>query len=221
MIQGVATGVGFLGTGTILKRSDRDEISGLTTAATIWLTAALVSSLLSGTSGCRFLDVSVVPLHGLDRHLELRGDLSCGETLADERENVAFAVREPIERGPFRFGPACGSQRRQDSLGCFLAHVGLARAHSAHRLHELGGWLILCDVAESTALQGSNGKEAFIMRRQDQHARSRMPAYQSGDEIESVVDPEGQVHDGSRRRRGAPDYSVSEPAPRRLSTACR
>jgi putative Mg2+ transporter-C (MgtC) family protein len=41
VIQGVATGVGFLGAGTILKRTDQEEITGLTTAATIWLTAAL------------------------------------------------------------------------------------------------------------------------------------------------------------------------------------
>lgn len=41
VIQGVATGIGFIGAGTILKRADQQEISGLTTAATIWLTAAL------------------------------------------------------------------------------------------------------------------------------------------------------------------------------------
>jgi putative Mg2+ transporter-C (MgtC) family protein len=41
VIQGIATGVGFLGAGTILKRTDQQEITGLTTAATIWLTAAL------------------------------------------------------------------------------------------------------------------------------------------------------------------------------------
>lgn len=41
IIQGVAAGIGFIGAGTILKRADREEIRGLTTAATIWLTAAL------------------------------------------------------------------------------------------------------------------------------------------------------------------------------------
>jgi putative Mg2+ transporter-C (MgtC) family protein len=41
VIQGIATGIGFLGAGTILKRTDRLEITGLTTAATIWLTAAI------------------------------------------------------------------------------------------------------------------------------------------------------------------------------------
>ena len=41
IIQGVAAGIGFLGAGTILKLADRGEIRGLTTAAGIWLTAAV------------------------------------------------------------------------------------------------------------------------------------------------------------------------------------
>jgi putative Mg2+ transporter-C (MgtC) family protein len=41
IIQGVAAGIGFLGAGTILKVADRGEIRGLTTAAGIWLTAAV------------------------------------------------------------------------------------------------------------------------------------------------------------------------------------
>jgi putative Mg2+ transporter-C (MgtC) family protein len=41
VIQGVATGIGFIGAGTILKRSEAEEVHGLTTAANIWLTAAI------------------------------------------------------------------------------------------------------------------------------------------------------------------------------------
>lgn len=41
IIQGVAAGIGFIGAGTILKLTDREEIKGLTTAASIWLTAAI------------------------------------------------------------------------------------------------------------------------------------------------------------------------------------
>jgi putative Mg2+ transporter-C (MgtC) family protein len=41
IIQGIAAGIGFIGAGTILKRADREEIQGLTTAASIWLTAAV------------------------------------------------------------------------------------------------------------------------------------------------------------------------------------
>jgi putative Mg2+ transporter-C (MgtC) family protein len=40
VIQGIAAGIGFLGAGTILKLSDAHEIRGLTSAASIWLTAA-------------------------------------------------------------------------------------------------------------------------------------------------------------------------------------
>jgi len=41
VIQGIATGIGFIGTGTILKRTDKAEIHGLTTAAGLFMTAAV------------------------------------------------------------------------------------------------------------------------------------------------------------------------------------
>lgn len=41
IIQGIAAGMGFIGAGTILKRADRQEIHGLTTAAGLWLTASI------------------------------------------------------------------------------------------------------------------------------------------------------------------------------------
>ena len=41
IIQGLAAGIGFLGAGSIMKREDASEIHGLTTAAGIWMTAAV------------------------------------------------------------------------------------------------------------------------------------------------------------------------------------
>lgn len=41
VIQGLATGIGFLGAGAILKLEQQRVIKGLTTAAGIWMTAAL------------------------------------------------------------------------------------------------------------------------------------------------------------------------------------
>jgi len=41
VLQGLVAGVGFLGAGTIIKGSSDEEIKGLTTAAGIWLTAAI------------------------------------------------------------------------------------------------------------------------------------------------------------------------------------
>ena len=40
VIQGVVTGVGFLGAGSIIRGADEGTVRGLTTAASIWLAAA-------------------------------------------------------------------------------------------------------------------------------------------------------------------------------------
>jgi putative Mg2+ transporter-C (MgtC) family protein len=48
VMQGIVTGVGFLGAGTILKLSDQREIKGLTTAASIWLTAGVGMAVGAG-----------------------------------------------------------------------------------------------------------------------------------------------------------------------------
>lgn len=41
VVQGIIAGVGFLGAGTILKGDAEGQVKGLTTAAGIWLTAAI------------------------------------------------------------------------------------------------------------------------------------------------------------------------------------
>src|SRR5947209_11767128 len=41
VIQGIAAGIGFLGAGSILKLGGEQEIKGLTTAASVWLTASI------------------------------------------------------------------------------------------------------------------------------------------------------------------------------------
>jgi putative Mg2+ transporter-C (MgtC) family protein len=41
IMQGLIAGIGFLGAGCILKRDQQGEVRGLTTAAGIWLTAAV------------------------------------------------------------------------------------------------------------------------------------------------------------------------------------
>jgi putative Mg2+ transporter-C (MgtC) family protein len=41
IIQGVMTGVGFIGAGVIFRDRQQDDVRNLTTAATVWVTAAL------------------------------------------------------------------------------------------------------------------------------------------------------------------------------------
>ncbi len=58
VIQGLATGIGFLGGGAILKLEGEQQIHGLTTAAGIWLTAAL--GLAAGMGRLAVASIGVV-----------------------------------------------------------------------------------------------------------------------------------------------------------------
>jgi len=57
IIQGVITGIGFLGGGAILKLTAEHEIHGLTTAAGIWMTAAAAAAAGLGQLGIALLGV--------------------------------------------------------------------------------------------------------------------------------------------------------------------
>ena len=41
VLQGVTAGIGFIGAGAILKHHQNDDVKGVTTAASVWLTAAI------------------------------------------------------------------------------------------------------------------------------------------------------------------------------------
>ncbi len=58
VIQGVITGIGFLGAGVILHRAIDSKVHGLTTAATIWVTACL--GILCGLAAWRTTAVAIV-----------------------------------------------------------------------------------------------------------------------------------------------------------------
>ena len=58
VIQGIATGVGFLGAGAILKMKDSHEIHGLTTAAGVWMTAAIGVAIGLGRLGSAALGLA-------------------------------------------------------------------------------------------------------------------------------------------------------------------
>src|SRR5215203_4063126 len=51
VIQGIVTGIGFIGAGTILKVNEQREIQGLTTAAGLWMTAAIGVAVGLGVLG--------------------------------------------------------------------------------------------------------------------------------------------------------------------------
>jgi putative Mg2+ transporter-C (MgtC) family protein len=55
VLQGVTAGIGFLGAGAILKQRDQNDIKGLTTAASVWMTAAIGVSAGMGREGTAVL----------------------------------------------------------------------------------------------------------------------------------------------------------------------
>ena len=75
VIQGIVTGIGFLGAGSILKLDEERDIQGLTTAAGIWMTAAIGVAVGLGSLGVALLStiftLIILSLAGL---LERRDD---------------------------------------------------------------------------------------------------------------------------------------------------
>lgn len=55
VIQGIVTGIGFIGAGSILKLDRQRDIQGLTTAAGIWMTAAVGVAVGLGSLGVALL----------------------------------------------------------------------------------------------------------------------------------------------------------------------
>lgn len=77
VIQGIVTGIGFIGAGTILKLTQEREIQGLTTAAGLWMTAAIGVAVGLGALGlaviATVLTVIVLSLQGVEEALNNRG----------------------------------------------------------------------------------------------------------------------------------------------------
>jgi putative Mg2+ transporter-C (MgtC) family protein len=59
VVQGIATGIGFIGAGAVLKVTEEREIRGLTTAAGVWVTAAVGVAAGLGFAGVAALSVAL------------------------------------------------------------------------------------------------------------------------------------------------------------------
>lgn len=77
IIQGVMAGIGFIGAGAILRHPEHGEVQNLTTAATVWVTAALgiacgLAAWQIVAIGAGLTIVVLVVLHPLDSWIERR-----------------------------------------------------------------------------------------------------------------------------------------------------
>jgi putative Mg2+ transporter-C (MgtC) family protein len=62
VIQGIVAGIGFLGGGTILKSDSGEQISGLTTAASLWVVACLGIACGAGLWGMALVALALALL---------------------------------------------------------------------------------------------------------------------------------------------------------------
>lgn len=90
IIQGVAAGIGFLGAGTIVKLSDTAEVKGLTSAASVWLTASV--GLAAGAGWIWPAVIGVVlgyvilsVIHNIERFVRL-----CAKDAAEKRKHQDY-----------------------------------------------------------------------------------------------------------------------------------
>jgi putative Mg2+ transporter-C (MgtC) family protein len=106
---GILTGVGFIGGGTILKRGDL--VTGVTTAATLWM-ATVIGLCLGGGQldlgiGATVLSALVLwPLKWLDVRIPRR-----------QKATVTLALREGANRSPPDLGPLLGPLRCEADFG--------------------------------------------------------------------------------------------------------
>lgn len=59
VIQGIVTGIGFIGAGSILKLDEERDIQGLTTAAGVWMTAGIGIACGLGTLGLALISTAL------------------------------------------------------------------------------------------------------------------------------------------------------------------
>jgi putative Mg2+ transporter-C (MgtC) family protein len=79
VIQGIMAGISFIGAGVILRDRNKGTVEGLTTAATVWMSAAL--GIACGLAAWTVMGVALalalaalVGLHWLDRAMGLKND---------------------------------------------------------------------------------------------------------------------------------------------------
>ena len=78
VLQGLFAGIGFLGAGAILKLDEKERVTGLTTAASIWATAAIAAAAGLGRETTAVLAtvlayIILAVLLRLERKMETRG----------------------------------------------------------------------------------------------------------------------------------------------------
>lgn len=142
MPHGILTGVGFLGAGVIFR--DGANVQGLTTAATLWLTAALGIVFGTGLVGLATLGTLIalavlIILRLVQRSRMLTVPVVLDLTLPDHAEMTEAALRELLLAEGVVAGPM--THERDFDKGCRRYGMQLRREHGVIDLDALGARL--------------------------------------------------------------------------------
>lgn len=92
VIQGIVTGIGFIGAGSILKLNEERDIQGLTTAAGVWMASAIGVAVGLGALGLAILATILTLII-----LTLAGIVEFRINRQQMREDKPTARRDSIE----------------------------------------------------------------------------------------------------------------------------
>jgi putative Mg2+ transporter-C (MgtC) family protein len=92
VIQGIVTGIGFIGAGSILKLNEERDVKGLTTAASVWMTAAIGVAVGLGSLGVAMLSTLLtVIILALAKFYDSRSE----KKQASDSEGTDSLIRAP------------------------------------------------------------------------------------------------------------------------------
>jgi putative Mg2+ transporter-C (MgtC) family protein len=91
VLQGLLAGVGFLGAGAIIKQSEKEQVKGLTTAASLWAIAAIAVAVGLGREATAILStvltfVILSTLRRLEQRVERLSEGQAGKDPASVTE---------------------------------------------------------------------------------------------------------------------------------------
>ena len=147
-----------------------------------------------------------VMLDGLDAEMKCARDLAGGLPLADQMQDLAFAIRETLQRGGFDGGLVAHLLLEQ--FGCHqFAQIDATGEHAADGRQDVAEWFGFHDVAFGSGPERQFGVNGLGVPTQDEYWQFGILRSDVFDQLQAVAGFKGQVHDGhvGRGGRDGPD----------------
>ncbi len=121
--SGVVSGIGFIGAGAVIKSKDGSVVTGITTAATVWVSGCMGLAIGMGyfkivTVAMLAILFTTVILKGFERRFFKRRGVRYIEVITEDRANALPTLEDYFDRKQIvvtAFDCICDSERNTDS----------------------------------------------------------------------------------------------------------